>query len=164
MAPFLEHSHVPRFLENWVRSACRANPAGSGARFSTQRSACRICVTEFGDEPALTLSIAPTRLSTPGRHGRIPDPFLAPEAGSCFPPRPKVVMPVTECWVDRGANAPRSSTARWARQRRRRAIATDAVLNAEGYRRHSWSSRPPHHGLQWRREIQRPVAGAKVWT
>ncbi|MFB0396450.1 DEAD/DEAH box helicase, partial [Xanthomonas euvesicatoria] len=43
------------------------------------------------------------------------------------------------------------------------AIATAAVLNAEGYRRTLVLS-PPHLVYKWRREIQETVAGAKVWV
>jgi len=148
-------------LETVPIPPCHGRPAGSGAS-PLVLSACRISSPSSAMSLLDSSQLAPTRLSTRGRHGRIPRPFLAAEAGSCFPPRPKSSMPAPSCCVDRGETAPRSVNERDGRGKHEPSgIATPPVLNAEGYAALCVLS-PPPPGLQWRREIQEERGFAPV--
>lgn len=79
-----------------------------------------------------------------------------------FPAQAEVVHTVTELLINRGERAA-IINAEMGTGKTLMAIATAAVMNAEGYRRTLVLS-PPHLVYKWRREILETVPGAKVWV
>jgi SNF2 family DNA or RNA helicase len=80
----------------------------------------------------------------------------------CFPEQAHVVQAVSRLLIDRQEPAA-VINAEMGTGKTQMAIATAAVMHAEGYQRTLVLS-PPHLVYKWRREIQSTVPGAKVWV
>lgn len=118
-------------------------------------------VSEFGDElfDSLNRANPPVYTGQVRVHRQL---ILAALKRKLFPAQADVVHAVTELLVDRGERAA-IVNGEMGCGKTTVGIATAAVLNAEGYRRTLVLS-PPHLVYKWRREIQKTVAGAKVWV
>jgi SNF2 family DNA or RNA helicase len=109
--------------------------------------------------------LASVSQQNPPLYSGIPDPnreFIMDELlRDPFPAQRDVVQAVTTLLVD--ANQPAAIiNAEMGTGKTIMAIATAAVMYAEGYRKHLVLS-PPHLVYKWRREIKETISNAKVW-
>ncbi|CAJ3478111.1 SNF2 family N-terminal domain protein [Burkholderia pseudomallei] len=118
-------------------------------------------VTEFGDEllDALNRANPPVYAGQPRAHRQL---ILAGLKRRLFPAQADVVHAVTELLIERNERTA-IVNGEMGVGKTTLAIATAAVLHAEGYRRTLVLS-PPHLVYKWRREILETVASAKVWV
>ncbi|WP_025806363.1 DEAD/DEAH box helicase [Pseudomonas chlororaphis] len=118
-------------------------------------------VSEFGDELLESLNRAnpPVYAGQPVAHRQV---VLASLKRQLFPAQAEVVQAVTGLLLDRNERAA-VINAEMGTGKTIMAIATAAVMRAEGYRR-SLVLSPPHLVYKWRREILSTVPSAKVWV
>ncbi|MFG1304685.1 DEAD/DEAH box helicase family protein [Xanthobacter autotrophicus] len=118
-------------------------------------------VSEFGDEllESLNRSNPPVYAGQARPHRQ---QVLANLKRRPFPAQAEVVHAVAELLCDRGERAA-IINAEMGTGKTLMAIATAAILNAEGYRRTLVLS-PPHLVYKWRREILETAPGARVWV
>ncbi|WP_431819411.1 DEAD/DEAH box helicase family protein [Burkholderia sp. F1] len=118
-------------------------------------------VGEFGDEllESLNRTNPPVYTGQAKAHRQV---VLASLKRQLFPAQADVVHAVTELLLDRDERAA-VINAEMGTGKTIMAIATAAVMRAEGYRR-SLVLSPPHLVYKWRREILSTVPGAKVWV
>jgi len=118
-------------------------------------------VAEFGDEllDSLNRSNPPVYTGRPRAHRTR---VLEGLKRKLFPAQADVVHAVTEQLVNRGERAA-FINGEMGTGKTVMAIATAAVLHAEGYRRTLIIS-PPHLVYKWRREILETIEGARVWV
>ncbi len=118
-------------------------------------------INEFGDQLLDSLNRAnpPVYSGQPKPHRQT---ALTQLLRQPFPAQAEVIHTVTELLIDRGERAA-IINAEMGTGKTLMAIATAAVMNAEGYRRTLVLS-PPHLVYKWRREILETIPGAKVWV
>ncbi|MCC4595449.1 SNF2-related protein [Xanthomonas campestris pv. phormiicola] len=118
-------------------------------------------VSEFGDELLDSLNRANPPVYT-GQARPYRQDVLTGLKRQLFPAQAEVVHAVGELLIDRNERAA-IINAEMGTGKTIMAIATAAVMHAEGYRRTLVLS-PPHLVYKWRREILETVPGAKVWV
>jgi superfamily II DNA or RNA helicase len=118
-------------------------------------------VAEFGDEllDSLNRSNPPVYTGRPRAHRTR---VLEGLKRKLFPAQADVVHAVTELLINRGERAA-FINGEMGTGKTVMAIATAAILHAEGYRRTLVIS-PPHLVYKWRREILETIEGARVWV
>ncbi|MDU8358463.1 SNF2-related protein [Pseudomonas syringae group sp. J309-1] len=118
-------------------------------------------IAEFGDELLGSLN----RSNPPvydGQANELRTAIMAALQRSPFPAQAQVVQAVTALLLDRNEQAA-IINAEMGTGKTMMAIATAAVMHAEGYRRTLVIS-PPHLVYKWRREILETVPSARVWV
>ena len=118
-------------------------------------------IDEFGDQLLNSLNRAnpPVYNGQPRSHRQA---VLTQLLRQPFPAQAEVIHTIAELLIDRGERGA-IINAEMGTGKTLMAIATAAVMNAEGYRRTLVLS-PPHLVYKWRREILETIPGAKVWV
>jgi SNF2 family DNA or RNA helicase len=118
-------------------------------------------VSEFGDELLGSLNCSNPPVYT-GQERAHREQVLTGLKRKLFPAQAEIVHAATELLVNRGERAA-FINGEMGTGKTVMAIATSAVLHAEGYRRTLIIS-PPHLVYKWRREILETINGARVWV
>ncbi|MDO7930273.1 DEAD/DEAH box helicase [Pseudomonas sp. KFB-139] len=118
-------------------------------------------IAEFGDELLDSLNRSNPPVYT-GMANEQRDRVMAALNRKPFPAQGRVVQAVAALLLDRGEQAA-IINAEMGTGKTMMAIATAAVMHAEGYRR-SLVISPPHLVYKWRREVLETVPDARVWV